>query len=243
MSDTAPNYGREISKRLLKAVIAVVGLLLTRFVLVRLPMLAHVAPFYISAIFGTDQAVVSPVMLAKVLIDTLIFAVVMFIAIDIGHLVRAASKHLPELGTIIVMATIVVIVAPAYSTYSDVVLPILGDQSLYDWIFLALGVLPLAFLIFLVYRNLDTITDIIFHSSRSAIRAAPVSRSSSSPSCSNCGSTLTPGERFCTQCGTANPAATMTVVRDIYCSECGAKSVGSANHCSSCGKPLVKVPT
>lgn len=236
------SFGREISRRLLKAGIAVAGLLLIRFILGRLPMVAHADPIYIDSLFGTDQAVVSPTAIAKAIIDTLIFAVVLFAAVDAGALVRSSARRLPEAGMMIMLTTVVVVVALAYSSYSTFILPIIGDQSIYDWSFLVLGVLPVAGLVLLVYRNLDVITDVVYHSSRHAVSAVTTGHKSASVACANCGSVVVPGARFCASCGKVVSAAPAVAVPDVFCSVCGTKNAGGADSCTNCGKPLAKVP-
>ena len=235
--------GREIGRRLLKAGIAIVGLLLVRVVLARLPMVAHAEPLYVSSLFGNDQAVVPLVDLARTIIDTLIFAVVIFAAVDVGSSIRLSVRRLPASGRMLVLTTLIVVVALAYSSYSSVVLPLLGDETLYDWLFLILGVLPLIGLAVLVYRNLDVITDIVFHSGRHAINAVSSGRASVPLKCANCGATLPSGAKFCAGCGAAAPPEAAPPNPDFFCSACGTRNASTAVTCSNCGKGLVRAET
>ena len=244
MSDIVQSpFGREIGRRLLKGGIAVVGLLLVRLVLGWLPMVAHADPIVIGSLFGIGQAVVSPAELAKTIIDTFVFVVLLVTAVDTSALMRSSFRRLPDIGRMTLLAAVVVVVALAYSSYSNVVLPIIGNDSVYDWTFLVLGVLPLAGLAVLVYRNLDTITDIVFHSSGRAMDAVVTSRSSALVACSNCGQPLAPGARFCTDCGTAVKAIVTKPIPDVFCSICGSKNIGGAVSCVSCGKAIARAVT
>jgi hypothetical protein len=51
--------------------------------------------------------------------------------------------------------------------------------------------------------------------------------------CLKCGTTLEPGERFCSECGTAAEDANIST--GSFCSECGSKLDAGARFCAECG--------
>ena len=183
-----------------------------------------------------------PVSIAKAIVDTLIFIVLVLSALGFRDLILARAKRLPEGGKMLVLATFILVIALAYQSYSGVIPPLLGSESqLYGWFFLVLGVLPLIALIVVASRNLDAITEVVFSSTTRAVTGAPQVRSvDSSIICSKCSNVVAAGAKFCSACGT--PAVVEPVVEPVvvktFCSECGTKNQGGAKFCKNCGKPL-----
>lgn len=243
----------EVGRRLLKMIIAVVSLIVIRLILDTLPMLKASGD---SAATNVDESGVIhlvPVSIANAIVDTLIFAVLIWTAAGFNTLIRAQSKRLPEGGLIILLLILTVIVALGYHSYLGVIPPMLGIQiKTYGFFILALGLMPLMGLMIVVFRNLDAITDFIFASAKKAREAAaqrPAAPSVSGtakaaiPSpiaplgivCSKCGSAVVAGAKFCIVCGST---AAVPENPDTICPSCGAKQEQGAKFCEQCGKSL-----
>ncbi len=253
----------EVGRRLMKIVIAVVGLIVIRFILDNLPMLRDARPIVLGGngmagpnadslravqqMFNTGQmppefrqfgaGLIFPMFIANAIVDTLIFAVLIGGAMEFNGLIRARSNRLPEGGLIILLLVLTIVVAIAYRSYMGVIPPLLGSlANLYGWLFLVLGLLPLIGLIVVASRNLDAITEVVFATSKRAVASQAAPAAASSATCSKCGSIIAAGVKFCASCGT--PVADVSATAQKFCPECGAKNEGSAKFCKGCGKEL-----
>jgi hypothetical protein len=258
------SIGSEVGRRLVKTIIAVVGLIVIRLILDNLPMLKEAKPIFVGGngmatpnadwpritqeYWNTGQlpqevlqhavGFIFPISIANAIVDTLIFAVLIGSAAGFNGLIRARSKRLPEGGLIILLLVLTIVVAIAYKSYMGVIPPLLGGQAnLYGWFFLVLGLLPLIGLIVVASRNLDAITEVVFAStSRAAVGGvSQTNAAESSVTCSKCGAIIATGVKFCGSCGAPAPVSVST---GKFCSECGAKNESGAKFCNSCGKPL-----
>lgn len=262
MTTNQNSMGSEVGRRLVKAIIAVLGLIVIRIILDNLPMLKEARPIFVG---GTGMAApnadwaqiaaqyfnsgqmpqdiqqyatgfIFPISIANAIVDTLIFVVLIGTAAGFNGLVQSRSKRLPEGGLIILLLILTIVVALAYHSYMGVIPPLLGKQAnLYGWFSLVLGLLPLIGLIVVASRNLDAITEVIFSSTRGVASAPAPQAAGSSVTCSKCGATIAAGVKFCGSCGTPAPISTST---GKFCRECGVKNDSGAKFCSSCGKPL-----
>jgi ribosomal protein L40E len=254
MTTNQNSVGNEVGRRLVKAIIAVVGLIVIRIILDNLPMLKEAKPFFVGSgaspavnsdiaqFFNTGQwpqgiqyalGFIFPISIANAIVDTLIFAVLIGSAAGFNGLIRARSKRLPEGGLIILLLVLTIVVAIAYKSYMGVIPPLLGSQAnLYGWFFLVLGLLPLIGLIVVASRNLDELTEVIFSSTK---RAAVGGVAESSTNCPKCNATIPTGVKFCDSCGAPVPVPAST---GKFCSECGEKNEPGAKFCKSCGKPI-----
>jgi len=255
--------GSEVGRRLVKAIIAVVGLIVIRLILDNLPMLKEAKPIFVGGngmatpnadwarimqeYWNTGQlpqevlqhavGFIFPISIANAIVDTLIFAVLIGSAGGFNGLIRARSKRLPEGGLIILLLILTIVVALAYHSYMGVIPPLLGSQAnLYGWFSLVLGLLPLIGLIVVASRNLDAITEVVFSSTR-GVASIPVLQAaeSSSATCSKCGGAIAAGAKFCGSCGAPAPVSASA---GRFCSGCGTKNDSGAKFCNSCGKPL-----
>ncbi len=255
MTTTNQNsVGNEVGRRLVKAIIAVIGLIVIRLILDNLPMLKEAKPIFVGSgaapvgnvdvaqFFNNGQmpqgiqyalGYIFPISIANAIVDTLIFIVLIGSAAGFNGLVKSRSKRLPEGGLIILLLVLTIVVAIAYKSYMGVIPPLLGSQAnLYGWFFLVLGLLPLIGLIVVASRNLDALTEAIFSSTK---RAAVGSVAESSTSCPKCNAIIPAGVKFCGSCGVPVPVPAST---GKFCSECGEKNEAGAKFCKSCGKPI-----
>ncbi len=257
------SIGNEVGRRLVKTIIAVVGLLIIRLVLDALPVLKEAKPILVggngmadpyadlariaSQFFSSGQlppefqqnavGFIFPISIANAIVDTLVFAVLIGSAARFNSLIRSKSKRLPEGGLIIFLLVLTIVVAFAYHSYMGVIPPLLGSRaSLYGWFSLALGLLLLIGLIVVASRNLDAITEVIFSSTKQVVAAPASQAAESSATCSKCGAAIAAGVKFCGSCGAPVPVASTTLQK--FCPDCGSKNEGGAKFCNSCGKAL-----
>jgi hypothetical protein len=264
MTTTNQNsMGSEVGRRLVKAIIAILGLIVIRIILDNLPMLKEARPIIVGSgasaaananiaqFFNTGQmpsnlsdlasqyavGFIFPISIANAIVDTLIFVVLIGTAAGFNGLIQTRSKRLPEGGLIILLLILTIVVALAYHSYMGVIPPLLGSQAnLYGWFSLVLGLLPLIGLIVVASRNLDAITEVVFSSTR-GVASIPVLQAaeSSSATCSKCGGAIAAGAKFCGSCGAPAPVSASA---GRFCSGCGTKNDSGAKFCNSCGKPL-----
>jgi ribosomal protein L40E len=144
----------------------------------------------------------------------------------------------------ILLSVLIVVVGLAYRSYMSVIAPLVG-RELYGWVFVAVGLLPLAGLIVVAARNLDAITEVAFRSTSQAVAGAvggatPVQPAGVSPVCSKCGNVLADGVKFCTTCGAAVVTASIPV--EPVCPKCGATNKAGAKFCRNCGTAVAPTP-
>ncbi len=230
--------GSEVGRRVVRVVIAVAGLLIVRVVIDHLPMMRHASPIVLEPDLAAGQPsqIIMPVSLANAVVDTLIFIVLVLWAFELNRFIRSRARRLPEGGTLIMLATFVVVIALAYWSYAGVIPPLLGeDVDLYDWFFLILGLLPMVGFVVIAYRNLDLITETAFSSTRRAVTVVAGERADARV-CASCGQPLDPDVKFCGSCG--KPVPVVTSQPAVFCSTCGTKNDGAGKTCKNCGKPL-----
>ena len=218
----------DIGRSVLKGAIAVVGLVLVRFLILNLPMVSDASPVTI----GTHDVAISDIV--RAVVDTLIFVVIGMTVFNVHRRLRTAGPRQAAVGLLIVVGAAILVIALAYMSYDPLIPVLIGDKQTYNWVFLALGILAVAAFAFLVYRDLDAITEIVFRSGKKmmdrtksippaaappapAATAAPAVITAPAPveppalpapaHCTNCGAALPPGARFCGQCGKAIGAA------------------------------------
>jgi hypothetical protein len=184
-------------------------LLALRFVLVRLPMIAHAGPALIASGFTPLVVPVTMARIVQTVLDALIFVIVLVTARGMQPQLRQAVPRLPAIATMVFLASILIVLALAYSSFTPVVSALIGDQDVYDGLFLALGLIAVGALALVVYRNLDAITDLAFHSGTRALRGASTVgvAGAAAPAgvrhCVSCRTELPPDARFCGRCGRA----------------------------------------
>jgi hypothetical protein len=256
------SMGNEVGRRLVKAIIAILGLIVIRIILDNLPMLKEARPIIVGSgasaaananiaqIFNTGQmpsnlsdlasqyavGFIFPISIANAIVDTLIFVVLIGTAAGFNGLIQTRSKRLPEGGLIILLLVLTIVVALAYHSYMGVIPPLLGSQAnLYGWFSLVLGLLPLIGLIVVASRNLDAITEVVFSSTRGVASISAPQAAESSATCSKCSATIVAGAKFCGSCGAP---VLVSASAGRFCSGCGTKNDSEAKFCKSCGKPL-----
>jgi ribosomal protein L40E len=260
--------GSEVGRRLVKAIIAVIGLIVIRIVLDNLPMLKEAQPIYVGSggspvanadwanyaqqYFNTGQMpqnyqdivkkialpYIFPISIANAIVDTLIFAVLIVTAAGFNGLIRARSKRLPEGGLIILLLVLTIVVAIAYKSYMGVIPPLLGSQA------------NLYGWFFLVLGLLPLIGLIVVASRNlDAITEVVFASTSRVVVGGRPQTTVVESSASCSKCGAKIAAgvkfcdscgAPVPVATSTgkFCSECGAKNESGAKFCNKCGKSL-----
>lgn len=176
-------------------------------------------------------AYILPASIVDASFATIIFAFLIVSFTQIAGLIKANSRSFPEFGMMMLYAILIIIVTFAGGSYYNVLLPLigLGYANLYEWLFLLLGILPLIGIIVIGSRNLDTMTEILFSSSKKALESSTVL-------CPDCGSQVEKGIRFCPHCGYDMSSINMQFVKK--CPSCGTENKSDAKFCKGCGKPI-----
>jgi hypothetical protein len=171
-----------------------------------------------------------PLTIVNAVIDTIIFLVLIGFGGEVRRAVRGAYPRFPDFGQICFLAIVTLTVTLAYNSYQGLVYPLLdpGDEPMYGWAFLVLGLAPLIGVVVLVARNMDTISALAFRSAQAATGTLR---------CAGCGQSLESGAKFCPFCGAATPAPVVAnVAARRFCPACGAENTAVARFCKGCGK-------
>ncbi|HEY2467907.1 MAG TPA: SHOCT domain-containing protein [Terracidiphilus sp.] len=103
-----------IAKLAIKAAVSIVALLMLRGIVGSLPMLKN-SPAINDSFLG--DSLLSPLVIANVIVDTIILAVILTFGLRLGQLIRSRGERFAELGSILNQATLVVVLIFAYKMY------------------------------------------------------------------------------------------------------------------------------
>jgi len=109
MSQAQSIFGSDFGKKAIRVAITIVGLLILRAILGSLPMLANAS--------AIGSSLMSPLVIANAIVDTLLLVVILRFGITTGRLVGEKSTQFPDIGRIISLATLVVVFLIAYRQY------------------------------------------------------------------------------------------------------------------------------
>jgi Double zinc ribbon len=102
-------FGPELAKRAVRLVLTVVGLLILRAVLNALPMLSRAS--------AIGDSLMSPLVIANAIVDTVILLALLRFGLTMGRLIRENYKRFPDLGNIIALSFAVIVLILAYKQY------------------------------------------------------------------------------------------------------------------------------
>jgi len=109
MAQAQPLLGRELGKRAVRFALTIAGLLILRAILGAVPMLAN------ASVIG--ESMMSPQVIADAVADTLILVVLLQFGFSIGRAVEENSSRYPDVGRIMLLATLIVVLLIAYRQY------------------------------------------------------------------------------------------------------------------------------
>ena len=164
--------------------IGLVALLLVRFIVNRLPML--------EGSMAIDGFVLSYSSIGSALIDTLIILLILSFGTDIGRQLGVLYPRFRQLSQITTLVTTLVVLLIAYNSYGSVGSALLRDQGIYDLIFLLITAVALIALLYISYRNMDQLTDLVMGRFEAAVK---------SRKCPECGAAIKGHSKFCIECG------------------------------------------
>lgn len=249
--------GSEIGRRLLRAAIATLGLIVIRFVLVKL--LDHAPAIQVggnappegvpfdwqrimeeivkggrvpeSIRWGGGQFAlpfILPAWIAGAIVDTLIFAVLILTAAGFKRMIRERSTRLPEGGVMVMLVVLAAVVALAHHSYRGVIPPLLGTYAKwYPWFFLALGLLPLIGFVIVGARNLDAITELVLGLAKQKTAGTAGAASASRDQ----GAVAGPSQKRASNAPASSPAASPGTA----CPKCGSALAAGTKFCAVCG--------
>ena len=177
------------------------------------------------------MGIILPSAIANAIIDTLIFISILSIVQGIRSLMMYSSARFPEGGTLVFFAAILAVVAWAYGAYEPIALPLMGRSGdIYGWIFLVLGLAPVAGIMMVLYRNIDAITGLAFSSAQTTFAQR----------CPKCRKPIESNADFCGECGLQLKTAVQPPMsrESRICPHCAQKNGPEAKFCRNCGKPL-----
>lgn len=153
MTMTVGMFQHKFDTKLLRLVIAVIGLLLIEAFINHLPMVENINSTGKSSLTSLS-AIIGAV------VDTFIFVAIIACARDISILMRSRVSQIREIDKMIMLATWTVVIAMGYSAYQGIIAPLLGHYAgFYDWFAFLLLLIPLIQLLFTVYRNFNPIVE------------------------------------------------------------------------------------
>jgi hypothetical protein len=186
-------------------------------------------------LLGTKLAIF-PITIAKAVVDTLIFVMILLFCRNLTLLFRSNYSRMPDLGLMMSLGLVTAVVAIAYHSYQGIAYPFLfpDNYAIYGWVFLVLVLAPLIFLAVVVARNMDAITGAVMQSGSVLAAPAPML----TPQCGNCGKPVAAGAKFCPHCGAASGPARSSAATRSVCPSCGADNPDSAKFCKECGRSV-----
>ena len=217
-----------------RTVVVILFLILLKLVLDALPMLQDLdipnLPFTAQKIIG-------------LLITLLIVAVLVKFGTDIRGQMEMAFWRFPESGQLVAAVVYIVAIIIAYNALSPWLDIALAENAwIYQLLFLILMAIPIVMIGVVLYRNIDTIADLITtRPARPLVEARAASPSGRT--CPQCHATNPPEAKFCLQCGAAlpepEPAPPEAVAPSTaVCPNCGAENEPGARFCMECGTQL-----
>jgi hypothetical protein len=109
MIDSSSSLGSQLGKKAIRFAVAILGLLLLKAVVDALPMLKNA-----SLIDGT---LLSPVVLANAIVDTLMMAVIFGFGLAVSRDLRRFYPSVPDLGQAVLLLAILFVLVLAYNLY------------------------------------------------------------------------------------------------------------------------------
>jgi Short C-terminal domain len=109
MTQAQSTLGSDLANRAVRLILPLVGLLILRAILAALPVLKNAPAF--------DGSLMSPLVLVRAVVDTLIFLTLLRFGVEVGQIVRTNFKPAPELGKILSLVVVVIVLLLAYHSY------------------------------------------------------------------------------------------------------------------------------
>lgn len=219
----------ELTRPVIKLVLALVALFILQIIVNNLPGLNTVIP-------GTNIPASAGIV---ALITLAIVGILVNFGVEIEpRLQRALSGPqdvINDLATIVKFLVFLVAIVVAYSGLAGVIVPFLipdPGPGVYDIGFLLLALVPTIVVAHRMFTNLDDLTDLLTQQVKSAtVREVE---------CPECGESVRTTQDFCPSCGTEVPDAEEAGGEPTVntCPDCGSDVDPSADFCGSCGAEI-----
>ncbi len=174
-----------------------------------------------------DGFVLSYSSIGSAIIDTLIILLILSFGTDIGRQLGVRYPSFRQLSQITILVTTLAVLLIAYNSYGSVGYALLHDRGIYDLIFLLITAVALIALLYISYRNMDQLTDLVMGRFEAAVKGRK---------CPECGATIKEDSKFCIECG--HPLRSVeneTTSEATVCSQCGASLDEGVRFCPECG--------
>lgn len=224
------NVVEELTRPVIKLIVALTGLLVLRFIIIRLPGLGTEVPEVGITISALAGAIITVIMVA--------------IIVNFGREIEprlqrtlAGPEQLrADLAMIGKHLTFLLAIIVAYNGLDALLVPLLLPDPgpwAYDIVFLLVALIPTVVIAQRMFTNLDDITDLLTEQVKSA--------TASEVQCTNCDETIRATLDFCPHCGSAVESGAgpgSNAAGSSVCPECEADVDPDAAFCGSCGSQL-----
>ena len=156
--------GESMTRLFVATIIPVVGLFFLRLVLASLPMIKNAAPI--------SDLNVTPLVLIKAALDSVIYFLILRFAWSASEQLKRLRPHLAEIASVILLTGCAVVATLAYSGYEILMASLApGQMDVYNWLFLAIVLVPVALIVIIATRRMDLFTELLFGKLSSAVAA------------------------------------------------------------------------
>lgn len=215
----------ELTRPVVKLLVALVGLFVLRFIVRRLPGIDTVIPETWLTVGALANAVLTLAMVA----------VLVNFGREIEPRLNSVLEGPPDIvGDIAESVKYVVFIFAivlAYGGLWGVIVPLLlPDEWIYDLGFLLLALAPTAIVAVRIVNNIDEITDVLTQQ----VKSATVDK----VACPSCGEQILASQEFCPNCGEDVSEVGETAATPSDCPECDARVSPDMSFCGDCGSEL-----
>lgn len=227
MSSSKEDVIEELTRPVIKLVLALIGLFALRFIVTNLPGLDT----------GIPETPISFATVAGGLITLIMVAIVANFGREIEpRIVRAISgpiEVITDLAQAVKFLVFLVAIILAYGGINTMVVPFLVPDPgmwVYDALFLLIALVPTIVIARAIFDNLDEMTDVLTEQ----VKSVTVNQ----VECVECGETVRSSLDFCPNCGDDLPDiedVSQSEPTGSVCPDCGADVDESAAFCGSCG--------
>lgn len=154
-AQSTDGLGAAASRLFVATIIPVFGLFILRVILAALPMIKNAGPL--------GDTGLTPLVLIKASLDTVIYFLIIRLCLACSQEIRQRRPHLAEIASVVLLAGCALVATLAYTGYELLFTTLAPAQAeLYNWIFLAIVLAPIAMIVVIVTRRLDFFTSLMF---------------------------------------------------------------------------------
>lgn len=221
----------ELTRPVVKLLVALVGLFILRFIAVRLPGVETQVPGLTGVTFGALVGAIISLVMVGIIVN---FA--REIEPRLNRVLSGPDHIVTDISEAVKYALFLAGILIAYDGLARVIVPfLLPDPGpwVYDVVFLLIALVPTVLIAQRIYRNVEEMTDIITVQVKSA--------TTNDVTCPSCSESVRASLEFCPECGDELPeqgshgdAAESTST----CPDCGSDVRSGVSFCGSCGSDV-----